>query len=230
MVVTSGSVGFVPPRFSGVAAALRFASGETTFSIIEPVTVPRVERLRRYEERAGGIVPVTTREQIIQQRNAEEIENAFAQVNRNIAAVQSTLNLTLAALARATAIDEKIEVEGSYTDPAFVGSASSAGTVTIAAHNRVYAGTNSRSVAVDGGSVTGQSSGDYVTVFYRDAARSGGAVTYEATSSAIAQTDNIHIVWQGEIPASGEPSNTGTSPSGPGFTPPTTPDGSYVYE
>ena len=218
--VASGATTFIPPRFTASTARLHLVSGETMFSIIAAATVPRIERLRRFEDRAGGQVQTTAREQIVQQRNAEGIEDAFAQVNANIAALQQTLNLALSALAKATALDEKISVEGSYTSPTSVGSANSTGTVSIAAHTRFYTGTEGRSVSVDAGSVTGQTGGSYVTVFYRDAARAGGAVTYEATTSAIAQTGNIHIVWQGTIPNAGEPDTSGTSPSAPGYSPP----------
>ena len=110
--------------------------------------------------------------------------------------------------------------DSSYTNPVGVGTATSDGVVSIIAHTRNYTGSEASTASVDAGSVTGLSSGDYVTVFYRDAARAGGAVIYEATMNAIAQTDNVHIVWQGAIPSPGESANSGTSPSGPGFTPP----------
>lgn len=229
--IASGIVTSSPPRSTVPAARLSIASGGVSASIIQTVSVPRIERLRRFEERGGRQVQIGAREQYIQQRNAEEIEAAFKQQNRNIEALQSVLNVALEGLARATAIDEKIAVEGSYTSPLSVGSANSSGTVTISAHTRYYSGSQASSVSVNAGSVTGQSGGDYVTVFYRDAARAGGAVTYEATTNAIAQTGNIHIVWQGTIPAAGEPANEGTSPSGPGYTPPTDrPGGGIDYE
>lgn len=217
----------MPPRFSATPGRLRIVSGETTFSIITPATVPFIERLRRYEDRTGGQIATTLREQIIQQRNAEGIENAFAQVNANQYALESVLNLALAGLAKANAIDTKISVEGSYTNPISVGSANSSGAITIAAHTRVYTGSQGGSVSVNAGSVSGQANGSYVTVFYRDASRAGGAVTYEATTSAIAQGGNIHIVWQGTIPAAGEPATTGTSPTAPGYT---VPEGTPTYD
>jgi hypothetical protein len=224
------SATFIPARFSVSPATVAITGQTATFSIIQAVEIPRVERLQRYEQRFGEKSQLTLREQLVQQRNAEEIESAFRQVNNNIAAVEATLNLALAGLAKATAIDDKLEVEGSYTNPVNIGSADSGGTVTIAAHNRIYSGTSSKTVAVDAGAVTGLSSGDYVTVFYRDAARVGGAVTYETTTNAIAQTGNVHIVWQGVIPAPGEPSNSGSSPSGPGYIPPEDPTDGGVYQ
>lgn len=225
---TGGAATFEPARFSGTAAVVRWVGGSSGFSITQPATVPRIERLRRFEERGAARVQMSAREQIVQQRNAEGIENAFAQINANIAAVEATLNIALAALTKATAVDDKITVEGSYTSPVSVGSASSSGTITIAAHTRYYAGVEADSVSVNAGSVTGLSSGDYATVFYRDAARAGGAVTYEATTSAIAQTGNIHIVWMGEIPSAGDPPSTGNSPSAPGYIPPTNSNPDYL--
>lgn len=230
LTITPQAATFVPARFSVSPASLRITGQTATFSIIQAVEIPRVERLQRYEDRFGEKTQLSLREQLVQQRNAEEIESAFRQVNNNIAAVEATLNLALAGLAKATAIDDKIEVEGSYTNPVGIGSADSGGTVTLAAHSRIYAGTADKTVSVDAGSVTGLSSGDYVTVFYRDAARVGGAVTYETTTNAIAQTGNVHIVWQGVIPSPGEPANSGSSPSGPGYLPPDDPADGGAYQ
>lgn len=224
---TGGAGTFEPARFSGSPAIVRWVGVEASFSIIEAAAIPQIERLRRFEDRFGER-QTTTREQIVQQRNAEGIEDAFATVNKSIAALDSMLNLILATQSQVTTLDDKLTVEGSYTDPVSIGSASSAGVVTIAAHTRKYAGTGGASVSVNAGSVSGLTQGDYVTVFYRDAAQAGGAVTYEASTSAIAQTGNIHIVWQGQIPLAGEPTNPGTSPSGPGYVPPQSGNPDYL--
>lgn len=123
------------------------------------------------------------------------------------------------ALQTANATISFIDITNSYTDPVGVGSASSAGVVTISAHNRVYPGSAS-SVSVNGGTVSGLTAGSYVTVYYTDPARAGGTVSYQGTTGAISQSGDTHIVWQGTIPGAGEPDAPGAGPSAPGYTPP----------
>jgi hypothetical protein len=107
--------------------------------------------------------------------------------------------------------------EGSYTSPVGVLSAASDGTITIVAHDRYYLD-QSAPVAVNSGTVSGFAPGDSVTVYYVDAARAGGAVNYQGTTSAVAQTGDTLVVGQVAVPAVGQPSTPGTSPSAPGWT------------
>jgi hypothetical protein len=102
----------------------------------------------------------------------------------------------------------------------------STGAVTISDHTRIYSD-KSVSVTGTGGSplASGGASGDRVLVYYDDAARAGGAVTYAAlvltggvgaTDSAYASPDHPyrHFVCTGVVPASG--SSSGGSGAGTG--------------
>jgi hypothetical protein len=166
----------------------------------------------------------TTQMQLHWQRTMEAIEAAFAgltgqvtDLSAIVAQIQAANDLAAAANATATATKASIDIANSYTNPTGVVSAANDGTVTVEAHSRVYG--DGSSVSVNSGSVSGFTSGAYVTVFYDDAARSGGAVTYQGTTAAVAQTSNRHIVGQVTVPAAGNPPATGTSPPAPGYTP-----------
>lgn len=94
----------------------------------------------------------------------------------------------------------------SFTAPLL--SADSAGVVTIASHVRIYGDSSlNPSTAVVGGSLsTGTPSGSVIRVYYNDASRSGGAVSYLYTVDPAAppvQTGNTHVVGTIVVPASG---------------------------
>lgn len=209
---------------------LRVTAGKASFSILATPVKPRIERLQRFEpgnnKGSVGIAQVAQtgfREQVVQQRNAEGIERAFDDLIANQIALQGALNLALEGLAKATAAQERLEITQSWTEPTSVLTATSAGTITIAAHQRNYG--NGNRVSVDAGSVSGFTPGQQVSVFYRDAARAGGAVTYEASLLTVAQEGSVHVVGRATIPEAGSPPASGASPSAPGAVPPTTPDG-----
>lgn len=155
------------------------------------------------------------------QRALEAIEDAVnainTQVNSNtaiIAALQATSAQAQAANDNAATVDTRTSIEGSYPDPTKVLTASGDGTVTISAHTRRY--TDGTSVSVNAGSVSGLLNETKYTIYYTDAAREGGAVTFAATTAVVAQADNVHVVGRVEIPASGAGNNTGESPTAPG--------------
>ena len=163
--------------------------------------------------------------QLLWQRHCEALEE-FAtrisqQVNDNsnlLAQILTTTRIAQAARTEAVAVEATTSLAISYTDPVSVLMADSAGNVTVAAHIRRYS--NGASVSVNGGSVSGFASGNYVTVYYIDAGREGGAVTYQATTAAISQEGNTHIVGSVFIPAAGEPPASGAGSSAPGYIPP----------
>lgn len=228
--IDGGAATFIPPRFSGTAAALRITAGRGSFSILADVAKPRIERLQRFEPRNNkgtatlpGTAQVGFREQVVQQLNAEGIEKSFDALIANQTALQNTLNLALEGLAKATAAQERLEITQSWTEPTSVLTANSAGTITIAAHHRNYG--NGNKVAVDAGSVSGFTPEQQVSVFYRDAARAGGAVTYETSLLTVAQEGSVHVVGRATIPQAGSPPASGTSPTAPGAVPPTGPEG-----
>ena len=102
-----------------------------------------------------------------------------------------------------------------FTPP--VVSADNAGLVTIANHDRHYG--NGTIVAVTGDTLaTGEASPTRVHVYYSDAARAGGAVTYQYSTAEAdaAQIGDVHSVGAVEIPAAGTQSGGYARPPGYG--------------
>lgn len=192
------------------------------------VTTPKLDTQKRQipiVEVRGDKGYVTTQEQLRQQSYKEAIEKAFAALTQRVADNETLLRQIQAAQASAdaaqsTASDtrDKQDLADSYTNPTAVASYANTGTITISTHSRVYP-VSGTTVSVNGGSVSGFAEGDYVTVYYVDAGRNGGAVTYIGTTNAVAQTDGKHIVAQGRIPEAGNPPASGGGPTGPGYTP-----------
>lgn len=191
---------------------------------MESITAPKLDRLQRQGVYFAQNGNPTAQMQLHWQRTMEATEAAFAGLTRQvadlgalIAQIQAANDLAAAASATAAATKASIDIANSYTNPTGVVSAANDGTVTIESHARVYG--DGSSVSVNSGGLTGFASGAYVTVFYDDAAREGGAVVYQGTTGAVAQTGNRHIVGQVTIPDAGSPPTTGTSPPAPGYTP-----------
>lgn len=196
----------------------------TTLSELDLSSVSRLTRNVPIVERSGA---PTMQFQLLFQRVLEAIEAAVnslnTQVNSNtsiIAALQATSALAQAANDNAQSVDSRVSVQGSYTNPTKVLTASAAGVVTIAAHSRRYVDEAQTSVSVDAGSVSGLMNERQYTIYYVDAGRQGGAVSYQATENAVAQTGNVHVVGSVTIPATGSPDASGTSPTAPGVAPP----------
>lgn len=88
-------------------------------------------------------------------------------------------------------------------------SVTSGGVVTIQTHTRVYGNTTlNPSVSVTGGSVaTGAASGAVIRIYYVDATRAGGAVSYLYTVDGVnpppVQTGDTHSVGVVTVPATG---------------------------
>lgn len=98
-------------------------------------------------------------------------------------------------------------------------SADSAGTVTVANHDRVYGDVIlNPAVSVTGGSfATTASIGDVVRVYYDDPGRAGGSVTYQYTIDPTAspvQSGNRHSVGAVTIPAVGTQDGNYVRPPG----------------
>lgn len=89
-------------------------------------------------------------------------------------------------------------------------------TVTISAHTRVYG--DGTSVAVNGGSVTALPYSTDEFIYYDQASRLGGAVTYAATTSdtTAAQTGDRHLVGMVSTPAAAAPPEIGDNVRVPG--------------
>lgn len=94
---------------------------------------------------------------------------------------------------------------------------SGAGRIQISAHTRNYA--DGSSVPVDAGTITGLPYSTDYWIAYDDAARTGGAVTYQAFTTPQgngAGNVNRHFVGAVRTPASAAPPNTGNPVLPPG--------------
>lgn len=235
--ITWGTPATVPARIASSPLALVFtggsvAAGPGTGTSLA-VTTPTLDRLVYGENLTNPNGGVGERFQLIWQQTMEAIEDAFAalttQVTDNTTLLNRIIaaqNLAQAANDNATAVSEAQDLADSYTDPTSVLTASNDGSIAIAAHSRVYP-VSGTTVAVNSGSVSGFASGNYVTVYYKDAGRAGGAVTYQGTTNAVAQTGSVHIVGQVTIPAAGAASVSGSGPTAPGYTSPSTGGADY---
>lgn len=103
------------------------------------------------------------------------------------------------------------------TDLVITATAGTPVSISISAHHCIY---TDRTVSVNAGTLTGSwSSGTLVHLYYDDLARAGGAVTYNATTTASmaaqsATNPGRHYVGSVTIPASGSATGTGATPSG----------------
>lgn len=221
--ISGGSTSFIPPRFSPGAAILHLSGGTPSWSVgaATSVTTPDLARLKRqlsYFDKNGF---PTVQMQLHWQSTMEAIETAFAALTTDVddlASIVARLSATEAqaasAVTTAQATESRVSLSDSYTNPTGVLTASSAGVVTIAAHSRVYG--DGSSVSVNSGSVSGFASGQSVTVYYVDAGRAGGAVTYQGTTNAVAQSGNTHVVGTVIVPAAGAADATGIGTQAPG--------------
>lgn len=141
---------------------------------------------------------------------AKAIEDAFNQLADTvalIAAAQAAADAANAAAASANAAADSAAAQSALGNSGVTGAtitgsdAGASATVTISAHTRVYG--DGTSVAVTGGSVTGLAYSTLYYIYYDQASRLGGAVTYQATTSdtTAAQTGDRHLVGSVTTPA-----------------------------
>jgi hypothetical protein len=139
---------------------------------------------------------------VIDAQNAADAANAAAAAAQTAATnAQTAADDAAAATAIANSYVTGVTITG--TD------AGANATINISAHTRYYAdGTN---VAVNLGSVTGLSYSTLYYIYYDQASRAGGAVTYQATTSeaTAAQIGDRHTVGSVTTPAAAAPDNTG---------------------
>lgn len=229
LVITGGNAAFQPSLFAGNPLALKLSSGAVSVGPGSPnlssiTTAPKLDRLQRmirYFEANGTATPKMV---LDWQNTMEAIEVALrgltgqvGDLSTLVAQIKAAQDLAQSAQSIAAETKAQQDITNSYTSPSAVLTASNDGNITIAAHTRVYG--DGSSVAVNGGSLSGFSAGDYVSVYYDDPARSGGAVTYMGTTSAVAQAGARHSVGQIAIPQSGEAPSTGGGVAAPGYTP-----------
>jgi hypothetical protein len=137
-----------------------------------------------------------------------EIQAALATLDAAIAAAQSAADSANSAAAATKA-------ETNLTNSSVSGltlTATDAGTdvtINISAHTRIYG--DGTSVSVSAGSVSGVAYDTYYYIYYDQASRVGGAVTYEVTTdpTVAAQVGDRHVVGGVQTPALGEANNDG---------------------
>ena len=172
----------------------------------------RLDRLLNFESIVNPDGTVNLAYQAKWQRTMENIENAVNAVidaqNAADAANAAAAAADAAAVAAQTAADDATAataIANSYvTGVTITGTDAGANaTISISAHTRYYAdGTN---VAVNSGSVTGLAYSTLYYIYYDQASRAGGAVTYQATTSeaTAAQVGDRHTVGSVTTPAGG---------------------------
>lgn len=239
LVITGGAATFIPARFSATPARIRVVGGTAGFTIGDgqslSAATPKLDRAQRQlpiGEVRNGMVYLTVQEQNRQQKILEAVEAAFAAIDTRddnqdsvLAKLDAAYNLATAANDSVAQVEARINISASYPNPPGVLTASSDGQITIAAHDRAYA--DGTSVSVNAGSVGGFAPGESVTVYYVDAARAGGAVTYQGSAAPVAQTGNTHVIGAVLIPAVGEVPAAGSGVPAPGYI---SPEQAEAYE
>lgn len=192
----------------------------------------RLDRLLKFERIANADGTVNGDFQSKWQRAMEEIENSVNAVidaqnaadaaNAAAAAADAAAAAADAAATAAqsaadnaqTAADDataQTAIANSYVTGATVTAtdAGASATINITAHTRFYA--NGTSVSVNAGSLTGRSYSTLYYIYYDQASRAGGAVTYQSTTTAAdaAQLGDRHVVGSVTTPAAAAPDTDG---------------------
>lgn len=149
---------------------------------------------------------------------------ALASVGVAVVTAQAAATTATAAAATAQTAADGANSVASFTNSGTTGltlTAADAGanvTITISAHNRVYG--SGTTVAVNGGSLTGRAYSTTYFVYYDQASRAGGAVTYASTTSeaTAAQTGDRHLIGMVLTPAAAAAATTGDRVRAPGIS------------
>lgn len=162
------------------------------------------------------------------QNTMQRIEDSVNGVAEALAAAAAADAAAANANAAAESVTEATELANSYPQGASI-SAADAGadcTITISAHNRIYAG--GTSVAVDGGVLTGLAYNTSYWIAYDQASRAGGAVTYVAyttTQGNAVNNPDRHFVGALTTPEAGGLDEDGVISLPPGGVNPRNLDG-----
>mgnify|MGYP000144409312 CR=1 FL=1 len=223
-----GEVSTIPLRVTFEPAVLRceggfIAAGSGAGVSLEVPDIGYLGRLRRNVPITAGPDGVPTpHEQVRQKKYAEATEKVVlalaSQVQDNtllLGEVREAQKQAEIAKEAANKTQRELDLTTSRTDPINVISASSDGTITIAGHDRIYG--NGEAVAVNGGSLTGYSSGEFIRVSYEDASREGGSVLFMGTTGDVSQSGATHVVGGVVIPSNGEPPSDGVGSPPPGY-------------
>lgn len=139
-----------------------------------------------------------------------EIQAALSTLDTAVAAAQTAADAAQTAATNANnaagASDAATALANSYPSGLTI-SAADAGsnvTITISAHTRVYPyASGNVSVSVSGGMITAQPYSTALYLYYHDASRTGGSVTFLASTNpnAVAQVGDVHSLGAVTTPA-----------------------------
>lgn len=192
----------------------------------------KLPRLPRDSEIVDGKGMPSFKMQLWWNELARNLETAFDGLEETVTAVAAAQAAADTANAAAAAADTAATNAQTAADDAAATSAlttsgvtgaavtatdaGASATINITAHTRVYG--DGTSVAVNAGSVTGRAYSTLYYVYYDQASRAGGAVTYVSTTSqtTAAQTGNRHLVGQVTTPAAAAPDTSGDYVGAPG--------------
>ncbi len=178
------------------------------------------EAMSNIEETLNAILSIPAIEEALEDLDTATQAALDAADNANTAAADAQ---TAADTAQNTADAQRTEasIANSYVEnftPPLL-SADSTGVVTIANHDRHYGdSTLNPTVSVTGDTIaTGSASGSVIRVYYDDATRAGGAVTYQFTVDPAAppvQGGSRHSVGAVTIPVAGSSDGNYVKPPG----------------
>lgn len=153
---------------------------------------------------------------VIDAQNAADAANAAAVVATTAAATANTAASTAQTAAEGASEASSLATSGTSGLTITATDAGASATITISAHTRVYG--DGTSVAVSGGAVAGLAYSTVFYVYYDQASRAGGAVTYLATTSqaTAAQTGDRHSLGAVTTPAAAAGPVTGAPNLPPG--------------
>lgn len=191
---------------------------------LAPLKLPRLATNFRIVDDKGL---ATVEFQLFWQEAMEAVEEAFNGIAGALVAAGIALDAADVALAAAdaaqTAADETTassSLASSYVTGLTVSAvdAGSDATIDISAHTRVYATNPPTSVSVNAGSVTGLAYSTVYYIYYDQASRAGGAVTYQVSTDVndVAQINDRHSVATATTPAAAAPPNDGSPVLPPG--------------
>lgn len=155
-----------------------------------------------------------------QQEQITDLEDVLAAVVAAQAAADAANAAAAAADQAAEDITEANALGTSYVSGATIGAtdAGTDATITISAHTRHYPQPDGSTVdvAVNGGSLTALAYSTKYWIYYDDAARTGGAVTYASSTSEVAQLGDRHVVGAVTTPAAAGADTGGFAVQPPG--------------
>ena len=147
-------------------------------------------------------------------------------LNEAVVAAQSAADAANAAAGNAQGAADTAEKNSSLATSGTTGlsiSAADAGanvTASISAHSRIYG--DGATVAVSAGTITGLAYSTTYYLYYSDPARTGGTVTFQATTNQAdaAQIGDVHSLGAVATPAAAAPPSTGRPNLPPGVNEP----------